>query len=244
MQRDAAKVAVPFIIDSAGLHERLTRLIDANNAFDATLRVCIVRNQGGEWLKLWTSAAAAEREFDLIAFTGDVKNWGDAGAKLGIVENARYAANEFAGTKVLSWSHNLTWFERAHQQGLDEVVLLNERGEVSECTSANIFAVHGGNVFTPPLTSACLGGITRAVLLEEVRASGLTITEKTLIPADLESADEIFITSTTRELLPVASIEGLKLRPTDHSGRTRLQQAFAAHVQAYTATRLPKAVAR
>jgi branched-chain amino acid aminotransferase len=244
MKRDAAKVAVPFSIDSAWLHERLTRLIDANHAYDATLRVCIVRNQGGEWLKLWTSAAAAEREFDLIAFTGDVKNWGDAGVKLGIIENARYAANEFAGTKVLSWSHNLTWFERAHRQGLDEVVLLNERGEVSECTSANIFAVHGTNVFTPPLTSACLAGITRAVLLEEVRAAGLTISEKTLMPADLEAADEIFITSTTRELLPVATVEGLKLRATDHSVRARLQQAFTAHVRAYTAARLPKAIAR
>src|SRR5580698_4945611 len=114
MKRDAAKVAVPFSIDSASLHERLTRLIDANNAFDAVLRVCIVRNQGGEWLKLWTSPAAAEREFDVIAFTGDVKQWG-SGAKLGIVENARYAANEFAGTKVLSWSHNLTWFERSEE---------------------------------------------------------------------------------------------------------------------------------
>ena len=61
------------------------------------------------------------------------------------------------------------------QQGLDEVILLNERGEVAECTSANIFAVHGANVFTPPLTSACLAGITRAVLLEEIRAAGLTI---------------------------------------------------------------------
>jgi branched-chain amino acid aminotransferase len=173
-----------------------------------------------------------------------VKNWGDAGVKLGIIENARYAANEFAGTKVLSWAHNLTWFERAHQQGLDEVVLLNERGEVSECTSANIFAVHGADVFTPPLTSACLAGITRAVLLEEVRAAGLTISEKTLLPADLQSADEIFITSTTRELLPVASIEGLRLRATDNSVRARLQQAFTAHVRAYTAARFPKAVTR
>ena len=110
MKRDAAKVAVPFSIDSAGLQQRLTRLIDANRASNATLRVCIVRNQGGEWLKLWTSAPAATAEFDLIAFTGDVNNWGDAGVKLGIVANARHAANEFAGTKVLSWAQNLTWY--------------------------------------------------------------------------------------------------------------------------------------
>ena len=89
-----------------------------------------------------------------------------------------------------------------------------------------------------------LGGITRAVLLEDIRVAGFSIGEKTLMPADLESADEIFITSTTRELLPVASVEGLQLRATDHSVRARLQQAFSAHVRAYTAARLPKVAAR
>ena len=76
MKRDAAKVAVPFATDSAWLHERLTRLIEANNAFDAVLRVCIVRNQGGEWLKLWTSAAAAERGVNLLEVRGVTKRFG------------------------------------------------------------------------------------------------------------------------------------------------------------------------
>jgi branched-chain amino acid aminotransferase len=93
------------------------------------------------------------------------------------------------------------------------VVLLNERGEVSECTSANIFVAQGGSVYTPPLSSGCLPGVTRAVLIEEIRpSSGLRVTEKTLFPADLESADEVFITSTTRELLPVVEIQGLKVK--------------------------------
>ncbi len=143
----------------------------------------------------------------MVAFTANVNAWGDS-VKLGVIPHGRHAGNEFAGVKYTSWAQNLTWYERAHEQGFDEVVLLNERGEVAECTSANIFVAQGGQVYTPPISSGCLPGVTRAVLIEEVRpSSGLRVKEKTLLLNDLESADEVFITSTTRELLPVVSIE-------------------------------------
>jgi branched-chain amino acid aminotransferase len=116
-------------------------------------------------------------------------------------------------------------------------VLLNERGEVAECTSANIFIAEGENVFTPPLSSGCLPGVTRALLLEEIHVLGLTISEKTLLPADLESADEVMITSTTRDLMPVSSVEGLKIRQGRRS-RERLQQAFSSFTAAYIASRV------
>jgi branched-chain amino acid aminotransferase len=230
MQKDAVKMRVPFPREPAWLEERLNRLVEANRAGNSTLRVVVVRNHGG----LFEGPSIA-REFDVVAFTADVKPWGDA-VKLGVAPHARHAASEFAGTKYLSWAENLTWYERAHEQGLDEVVLLNERGEVSECTSANIFIAEGGRAWTPPLDSGCLPGVTRAVLLEEIRAAGIDVREKTLLPEDLESADEVFITSTTRELLPVVSIEGLKVR---RSGAVRLtlQQAFTSYVSAYVAPR-------
>jgi branched-chain amino acid aminotransferase len=230
MQKDAVKMRVPFPREPAWLEERLNRLVEANRARNSTLRVVVVRNHGG----LFEGPSIA-REFDVVAFTADVKPWGDA-VKLGVAPHARHAASEFAGTKYLSWAENLTWYERAQEQGLDEVVLLNERGEVSECTSANIFIAEGGRAWTPPLDSGCLPGVTRAVLLEEIRAAGIDVREKTLLPEDLESADEVFITSTTRELLPVVSIEGLKVR---RSGAVRLtlQQAFTSYVSAYVAPR-------
>jgi branched-chain amino acid aminotransferase len=154
---------------------------------------------------------APKPEFDVVAFTADVYAWGDH-VRLGVIRHGRHAGNEFAGVKYISWAQNLTWYERCHEQGWDEVVLLNERDEVSECTSANIFVAQKGVVYTPPLSSGCLSGVTRAVLLEEVRpANGLRVTEKPLYLRDLEEADEIFITSTTRELLPVTEIQGLKI---------------------------------
>jgi branched-chain amino acid aminotransferase len=231
MKRDAELMRVPFPEEPEWLEHGLNRLIEANRAWNSTLRVVIVRNRGG----MWEGPAASARPFDAIAFTAEVNPWGD-GVNLGIVPNARHAANEFAGTKVLSWSQNLTWNERAHEQGFDEVILLNERGEVAECTSANVFVVKGSRVGTPPMASGCLPGVTRALLLEEIRVDGLEIAEQTLFPADLESADEVFITSTTREILPVKSVEGLKIQRFRQVS-DRLQHAFTSHVEAYVAPR-------
>lgn len=207
MKHDAQRMRVPFPQDPKWLEEKLYRLIQANDAGNSTLRVNIVRNHGGLF-----QGHGQMPEFDLVAFTANVYQWGED-VRLGVVPHGRHAANEFAGVKYTSWAQNLTWYERAHEQGWDEVVLLNERGEVAECTSANIFVAQGGTVYTPPLSSGCLPGVTRAVLLEEIRpSSGLRVLEKTLVPADLESAEEVFITSTTRELLPVVKIDGLNVK--------------------------------
>jgi branched-chain amino acid aminotransferase len=206
MRRDAAKVHVPFPTDPADLRSQLLRLVEANSAWNATLRVMVVRNRGGLF-----EGPDQERDFDVLAFTKDLNPWGNS-VRLALKANARYAPNEFSGCKILSWCQNLTWYEEAHRQGFDEVVLLNERGEVSECTSANIFTAIGGEVYTPPLDSGCLPGVTRELLLEVVHVPGIQVIERALKPGDLEQADQVFITSTTRDLLPAVSIEGLKVR--------------------------------
>src|ERR1035441_4468617 len=111
-------------------------------------------------LPIWAS--------DLIGLTADSKDWGE-GVKLAYVRDARHAACQFTGTKILSWAMNLTWLESAQARGFDEVILLNERGEIAECTSANLFIANGSHVYTPPLSSGCLPGITREVILREIR---------------------------------------------------------------------------
>ena len=165
----------------------------------------------------------------------DVAAWPES-VKLGVAHNARHAANEFAGTKCISWAENLTRYERAREQGFDEVILMNERAEVSECTSANVFVVNGSRVWTPPLAAGCLAGVTRAVLLAEIAIPGLEIEERTLTLADLEIADEVCITSSTRALLPAVKIEGLQI-PGGRAVCDRLQKALAQYASNYTAAR-------
>ena len=227
MRRDAARMRVPFPNDPQWLKNRLIRLIEANEAHNATLRVVVVRNRGGLY-----EAPNLDRDFDLIAFTTNLKEWGES-ARLTMKAHARHAQCEFAGAKILSWAQNLTWYEQAHEQGFDEVVLLNERGEVSECTSANIFAISADQVATPPLSSGCLPGITREVLLEEIHLPGISLVEKTLLPQDLEMADQIFITSSTRDLLPVSHVEGLKVKSNGLGTVEKLAKAFEDYRETY-----------
>jgi branched-chain amino acid aminotransferase len=226
IKRDAAAFHVPLPDDPENVHRKLLDLVEANQAHNSTLRLVIVRNGGGMWAN-----PRPERTSDVIALTADSKDWGE-GVKLAYQQNARHAASPFAGTKILSWSMNLTWLEQVQCRGFDEVILLNERGEVAECTSANIFIANGHQVWTPPLSSGCLPGITREVLLGEIHVPGVAIAEKPLTPGDLESADEVFITSTTRDLLPVFQIEDKHLnRGTD--AREALQEAFSKYLKKY-----------
>ena len=230
LKRDAESLRVPFPADSEQVRRQLLELVRANQAYSATLRVVVVRNGGGIW-----EGPDAGRDFDLMALTTKLKDWGE-GARLAVVPHARHGACEFAGVKSLAWSMNLCWNEQAQARGFDEALLLNERGEVSECTSANIFAALGDRVYTPPLGSGCLPGVTRGVILTEIRAPGVTVEEKTLRLEDLEAADEVFITSTTRCLLPVLSVEGVNVKRRGEA-RALLNKAFSDYLEAYVAGR-------
>ena len=89
-------------------------------------------------------------------------------------------------------------------------------------------------VWTPPLNTGCLPGITREVILHEIHTPGISVGEKTLFPVDLESADEVFITSTTRDLLTVSHIEAKPVGRTDHA-RHALANGFAEYLRNYIA---------
>jgi branched-chain amino acid aminotransferase len=235
MIRDAAALKVPMPSDSEAVRRNLLALIEANRAPQATLRLVVVRNRGGLW-----EGPAAGRASDVIGLTAASKDWGSS-VKLSYVPQGRHAANEFAGTKILSWAMNLTWIERAQARGFDEVILLNERGEVAECTSANIFIAQANDVWTPPLNSGCLPGITREILIGETLVPGIRVRERTLAPCDLEQADEVFITSTTRNLLPVGQIEGRNVGRSDRV-RAALEAAFENFVNRYVTRNKPVGV--
>ena len=228
MKQDSALLGVPFPSDAGAVRNRLLELVRANQAENSTLRLVVVRNRGGTW-----EGPGVTRDYDLIGLTAEVKEWGRE-VRLTLGPQARYSTSKFTGAKILSWSHNLAWLEEAQSKGFDEVILLNERGQVSECTSANIFISEGKLVWTPPLSSGCLPGITRELLLKEIHVPGIQVGEKELEPADLEGADEVFIASTTRTLLPVVYVEGLKVRQAGVA-RVALQRAFSTYFDAYIA---------
>ena len=227
MTKDSKLLHVPFSHDREQTRQRVAELVRANHAENAVARMCIVRNQGGFW-----AGPGISNESDLIVLTSDLKPWPPS-MRLTVVRHARHAASAFAGAKILSWAYNLTLVEEAQSRGFDEVILLNEREEVAECTSANILAVIGGKVCTPPLSSGCLPGVTRSVLLDLTRSVMLEkiggIEERVLRLEDLYGAQEVMVTSTTRELMPVSEIDGrtIPVGPV----RDRLQHAYAEYVR-------------
>ncbi|HEX9052543.1 MAG TPA: aminotransferase class IV [Anaeromyxobacter sp.] len=98
---------------------------------------------------------------------------------------------------------NVLALREAREQGAHEALLLDERGAVTEGSSSNVFAVRGGRVTTPPLGAGILEGVTRGVVLRLAREVGVAAEEAPLRPEDLEGAEEVFITSTVREIVPV-----------------------------------------
>ncbi|BDG06003.1 aminotransferase class IV [Anaeromyxobacter oryzae] len=94
----------------------------------------------------------------------------------------------------------------ARARGAHEALLLDDRGFVTEGSSSNVFAVLGGRLRTPPLAAGILEGVTRGVVLRIARAEGVAVDETSVRPEDLERAEEVFITSTMREIVPVTRL--------------------------------------
>ena len=97
--------------------------------------------------------------------------------------------------------------QQAIRRGGYEGIMRNYRGELTECTTANLFVVKDGTAVTPPLESGLLPGITREFLFEVGKEVGITVAEQVLRDEDLLTADEAFLTSTTREVVPIVNVD-------------------------------------
>jgi branched-chain amino acid aminotransferase len=103
--------------------------------------------------------------------------------------------------------NNVLAMQEAGRRGAFEGIMRNYKGELAECTTANLFIVRYGAVLTPPLESGLLAGITRELLFEIGADEGIAIREAVLRDDDLLKADEAFLTSTTREVVPIVRVD-------------------------------------
>lgn len=228
MMKDAQILRMPFPYNPDALRKLLLKLAAENGVVEGAMRVYVGRTAGNAWSQPLTTGG----EVYLVATTKDDTTWADT-VTLSLHPEGRHAASRFRGTKTLTWAHNTTMLEEARAAGYDETILLNERGQVAECTAANLFAVKDGITWTPPLADGPLPGVTRAILLEEISSPALPVQERTLYPQDLFDADEVFITSTTRDLLPVARVATRDLAASSRPVMERLRELFREHVEDY-----------
>jgi branched-chain amino acid aminotransferase len=103
--------------------------------------------------------------------------------------------------------NNALAMQEAVKRGAFEAIMRNFRGELAECTTANLFVVKGGAALTPPTDAGLLAGITREFLFEIAADAGIPMREQVLKDADLFGADEAFFTSTTREIVPIVKVD-------------------------------------
>jgi branched-subunit amino acid aminotransferase/4-amino-4-deoxychorismate lyase len=120
----------------------------------------------------------------------------------------RNERSPLAGLKCASYAENLIALDHARRAGADEALFYNTRGELCEAATANVFLVREGRIFTPPLASGCLPGTMRARVIERI-----AVEERDLTAADVEEADEVFLTSATRGVVRVAGVDGTAWLP-------------------------------
>jgi branched-chain amino acid aminotransferase len=132
--------------------------------------------------------------------------------------------------------NNALAMQEALRAGADEALMQNQDDELVECSQSNIFLVTRGEALTPPLSAGLLPGITREFVLEMATEMGITAKEARLTPEDLRTADEAFITGTTREVTPVTRIDNFTIGLGTGSGKpgpvtTRLLTEFRRRAQ-------------
>lgn len=163
-----------------------------------------------------------------IVAAGPLASWGDS-ASVVVVPWRRNERGALAGVKSTSYAENVIALEHARDRGASEAIFANTSDHLCEGTGSNIFVGIRGRLVTPPLSSGCLAGITRQLLLELVE-----VDERDIPISELESVDEAFLASSTRDVQPIEDVEGRRL-PTCPGPLTRsAQRAFAELVSSTT----------
>lgn len=143
--------------------------------------------------------------------------------------------------KASNLLNNALATREAYAKGAFEAILLNTRGEVAEGAGSNVFMVKGSTLLTPPLSCGLLAGITRELTLEMAAQAGIHSEERVLYPEDLKAADELFVTSTLKELTPMVALDGA---PVGNGAPGPVTKELLSRYRARTLTRLASASGR
>lgn len=173
---------------------------------DAYVRITVTR---GEGLGLDPRGAGPPTRVMIVGPVGHDEALLGRGVSVASVRAVRSTdASMAVGAKVAAYVPNLLALMSAQQRGAYEAALVGEDGSISEGASSNLFVVTRGELRTPPLESEVLPGITRRIVLECAKELGIPHGESMLFSSDFTRADEVFLTSSVRELVPVIAFDG------------------------------------
>jgi branched-chain amino acid aminotransferase len=208
LRRSAAMIALDVPFTDAALRQAIAdTMTRAGFDGEAYVRVLVTRGTGD----LTYDPRATPSPTLVIIVKPQVDPSPDTfrdGVRVAIVDIIR---NHPASVNPLIKSNNLMnnalAMQEAIRRGAFEGVMRNYRGELTECTTANLFVVKDGTVLTPPLDAGLLAGITREFIFEIGHGTGIHVREAVLRDDDFYGADEAFLTSTTREAVPIVVVD-------------------------------------
>lgn len=198
-------------------------VMEANSLPDARVRVTLTSGDGP------LGSDRGESPATMTAAATPLKPWPPTETVL-IVPWTRNERGALAGIKSTSYADNVRALALAHAQGAGEALFANTRDELCEGTGTNIFIVANGRVQTPPLSSGCLAGVTRALTIEACQAAGMTVEEVALPITVLQNCDEAFLTSSTRDVHPLARINVREMPGVSGAVTQQVAQAFRDYV--------------
>ena len=208
LRASADRIALPLPTTDAEIRERITATIAAAQLpGEAYIRLLVTRGVGEIGYDPANCPAPTivvivkpHVELPREAYADGVKI-----ALVSVVRNHPEALNPLIKSNNLL--NNALAIQEALKRGAAEALMKNHRGELAECAMSNIFLVKAGAVRTPPTTAGLLAGVTRAFVLELAAKTGIRALEETLREEDVATADEMFFTSTTREIVPVVRVD-------------------------------------
>ncbi|MFT4551205.1 MAG: branched-chain amino acid aminotransferase [Verrucomicrobiales bacterium] len=222
LRRSAAVFGLD-VPDEATLNAACEATMEANGISPSRLRVTIT---GG---RAPLGSEKGDSGQTIIIAVGDLPGHGPEA----IVHTVVYSRNErgaTAGTKTISYGDNVIALAEAKAKGGTEAIFGNTQGHLCEGTGSNIFIIRAGRLITPTLESGCLAGCTRAVVLMLCKQEGIEVFEEDTPLAELGDADEAFLTSTLREVQPIASADGMPFKTVNGEITRRLAAAFKAKI--------------
>jgi branched-chain amino acid aminotransferase len=216
LRSSAAMLTLPVPLSDAEIDHRFGETARAGGLCDgpdheAYLRILVTRGVGE---LTYDPAACPEPSVVIIAkpHVNPPASVFEHGVRVALVPVVR---NHPGSVSPLIKSNNLLnnalAMQEAFKRGAFEGVMRNYRGELAECTQSNLFVVKNGAALTPPVDAGLLPGITRAFLFEVGAEIGVPVREQVLRDEDLLGADECFLTSTTREVVPIVHVDDRKI---------------------------------
>jgi branched-chain amino acid aminotransferase len=207
LRGSATLVGLDLPVGAARLLEEIRELLATDRLRDARVRVTVTRGPGRPG-DLAGAAGPATRVITAAPFVPLDPALYAAGIEVAVVERRQAPAAVLdPAIKSTSRLHLVLARREAAARGAFEALLLDDAGRLTEGTVSNLFLVRGGRLLTPPAPGAGLPGVTREAVLEVARAAGIPCSQEPLPVAALFEADEIFLTNTSWEVLPVRAVD-------------------------------------